>query len=184
MALEIVIANEFTTYLDVGRSLRLIRDKMLYRELHGSFEEYCRLRWQFEKSKAYYLIQAADVYEIVSTIPDVPKPEYEAHLRPLADLPAELVRQAWQLAARKAPPGVITARVVRAALAELKPAQENRAAMLEVRHERSRRRTQLRDNMTELLQLIMSKAAHDVLIQKAAAIDSHIRYLFPKQRQR
>jgi hypothetical protein len=117
-------------------------------------------------------------------MPDVPKPQFEAHLRPLAGLPPEQVRQAWQLAARKAPKGVITARVVRAALAELKSAQDNRAAVLEVRHERSRRRQQLRETMTELLQLIMSKAAHDVLIQKAAAIDSHIRYFFPKQRKR
>ncbi len=58
---ESIIEEGRETFVLVGRALTKIRDGRLYRQSHKSFDEYCRARWGYEKSRAYQLIAAAEV---------------------------------------------------------------------------------------------------------------------------
>lgn len=59
--LEGVVAEGQHTFLAVGRALTEIRDRRLYRERFGTFEEYVRDRWNFSRRHAYHLIAAVQV---------------------------------------------------------------------------------------------------------------------------
>jgi hypothetical protein len=90
--LEAVVERGLQTFVAVGNALREIRDLRLYRESHGSFEDYCRERWQFSRQRAGQLIEAA----AVSTMVDVPNERQARELAPLLrDDEAEVV-DAWR----------------------------------------------------------------------------------------
>jgi hypothetical protein len=86
--LEKMIARGKQTFVEVGLALAEIRDLRLYKREYGSFSEYCREKWGWEKSYAYYMIEGAEVVkalpEKVSTIVDT-----ESQVRELAKIPAE-----------------------------------------------------------------------------------------------
>ncbi len=56
-----------------------IRDNRLYRETYGTFEEYCKEKWDISRPRAYQLIKAAEVQDNLSTTVDIP----ERVVRPL-----------------------------------------------------------------------------------------------------
>jgi hypothetical protein len=89
-----------------------IRDNRLYREIHGTFEEYCKEKWDISRPRAYQLIKAAEVQDNLSTIVD--KPANEAQARPLTRIkdPDEQ-REVYQKAVETAPEGKVTACVLR-----------------------------------------------------------------------
>jgi hypothetical protein len=58
-----------------------IRDERLYRETHGTFERYCRDRWQFSRQRSHQFISAA----ALSTTVDIDITN-EAQARELASL--------------------------------------------------------------------------------------------------
>jgi len=64
---EQVIAEGLKTFVEVGRALRDIRDRRLYREAHETFEDYLTERWGMHHSRAKQLIVAADVEEEVNS---------------------------------------------------------------------------------------------------------------------
>ncbi|MCX6916906.1 MAG: hypothetical protein NT167_28365, partial [Verrucomicrobia bacterium] len=72
--LEKMIAKGKQTFVEVGLALAEIRDLRLYKREYGSFSEYCREKWGWNKSYAYYMIHSAEVVkalpEKVSTIVD------------------------------------------------------------------------------------------------------------------
>lgn len=72
--LEKVIAKGRKTFVEVGLALAEIRDTRLYKREYGSFSEYCREKWGWEKSYAYYMIEGAEVVKAlpakVSTLVD------------------------------------------------------------------------------------------------------------------
>lgn len=80
-----------------GTTLLEIRDRRLYREHYGTFEEYCQDRWGFTKVRATQLIQAA---EVTGALEDgnncYQTPQNEAQARELARLkdPDE-IRETW-----------------------------------------------------------------------------------------
>lgn len=78
--------------------MQSIREGRLYRETHGTFEDYCRERWRMSKPRAYQLMQAA----AVSTNVDVPNEGIARALAPLRDEPGQM-REAWQEAQAEAP---------------------------------------------------------------------------------
>lgn len=94
---ERVIALGLATFVQVGDALATIRDERLYRSSHVTFEAYARERWGMERTRAYQLIDAAEVTASLSTIVDTPKPANEAQARPLAKLKSkpEEVAEAW-----------------------------------------------------------------------------------------
>jgi len=58
---ERLIERGIAQFRDVGAALSEIRDKRLYRESHANFADYCRERWNFDKSYGTRLVAAAEV---------------------------------------------------------------------------------------------------------------------------
>jgi hypothetical protein len=98
-------------------ALLKVRDGRLYRLSHGTFEDYCRDRWEMTDRRARQLMSAAEVVTNVNSGTMVPVTERQA--RPLTPLPAPVQREAWARAVESAPNGKPTARIVEAAVAEV-----------------------------------------------------------------
>lgn len=83
-----------------GSALLRIRDSQeakplrSYRDQFGSFEEYCRERWDFTRMRASQLITSSQVVENVNNC--LQPPVREAHCRPLTDLTPEDQQAVWQ----------------------------------------------------------------------------------------
>ena len=99
------------TFLEVGQALieiRDYRDGLLYKR-YGTFEKYCQERWEFGRSYAFRLMDAAEIYqemlprgntdgEVASMLPTT-----EKQIRSLKKLPtAELRFDAWSRAVQAA----------------------------------------------------------------------------------
>lgn len=89
-SLEAVIKKNLKAFLLVGEALTEIRDSKLYRTEFATFEDYFRKVWDIGKSRAYQLMDSAEVMKNLSTIvdkgADLILPENEAQTRPLAGL--------------------------------------------------------------------------------------------------
>ena len=94
-ACEEVINNGGQTYVQVGLALARIRDGRLYRIEYFTFEEYCRVKWQYMRAYVYQLIFAAQLFNSLSAIADIRQPQHESQVRPLAGVPPDQARQAW-----------------------------------------------------------------------------------------
>lgn len=94
---EAIIEKGLATFVEVGAELLAIRDERLYRETHGTFEDYCRERWNLSRKRAYDLTAAAEVTAEMSPTGDTPVPSSERVARELAPLKSdpERVREAW-----------------------------------------------------------------------------------------
>lgn len=132
--LEATIEHGLQTFIDVGHALLQIREMRLYRETHGTFEDYCRDRWDIDRTYAHRLIKAAEVTETlrVTGTPMLPignigtggpvLPTNEAQTRPLTKLSdPELQRAAWIHAVKSAPDGRVTAAHVESVVREMLP---------------------------------------------------------------
>jgi len=108
--LENTIERNLASFLEIGRALITIRDKRLYRDGYDTFETYCKERWKFKKSYAYYLIDASKVVQNVHHGGQIPATERQA--RPLAKLPPEQQQEAWNKSVETAPNGKVTAKHV------------------------------------------------------------------------
>lgn len=115
---ESTIRNGWNTFLEVGRALSRIRQKRLYRDHYGTFEEYCRQKWDFSKTHANRLIEAAAVADILTPIGV--KVTSESHVRALVWLPPQKILAAWKEAEKLAGDGEVTAKIVRQAVEEFK----------------------------------------------------------------
>lgn len=101
-------------YLEVGRSLRAIRDARTYRAAgYSSFETYTTARWDMEPQTANRIIAAASAAEKLEPIGSIPI--RESHVRPLLALESDDDRAtAWRAVLDEHPDGHITARDVEA----------------------------------------------------------------------
>jgi hypothetical protein len=97
--LEGIVQRGIDTFVEVGRALAEIRDRRLYRDSHGTFEEYCDQRWLLSRTRAYQLIDASKVNGVMSTMVDTP-PSNERQARELVPLKHD--EQAMQGLARPA----------------------------------------------------------------------------------
>jgi hypothetical protein len=98
---EAVIDRGLRAFVEVGVALRRILDDGLYRDSHATFEDYCRERWNIDRTYAHRIIGASDV---VSVLPIGNRPATESQAReliPLRDDP-HAVREAWDAAQRAA----------------------------------------------------------------------------------
>lgn len=66
-ACEQAIERAKSAFVDAGTALRKIRDGKLYRATHGTFELYCQDRWGYSRSRAYELIDRAEVVTKIET---------------------------------------------------------------------------------------------------------------------
>jgi hypothetical protein len=86
--LESVIERGVQTFAEVGDALAEIRDGRLYRQTHGTFEDYCRERWGFQRNYANKIISAADVIGALGTVvPKIPTERQARELVPLLSTP-------------------------------------------------------------------------------------------------
>ena len=106
---EQVIEHGLKTFVDVGNALLAIRDKRLYRDRWGTFEEYCNDRWGYTRMRASQLISAAEVTTNLNVNNCLQMPVTESVARPLTKLDPELQPVVWQKAVETAPNGKVTA---------------------------------------------------------------------------
>jgi len=107
---EAVIERGLRTFVEVGEALLRIRDERLYRETHGTFEDYCRERWGFTDRRARHLMGAAEVVADLPTGTVVPNEAVARELAPLRDEPEQL-REAWSEAVEQHGPAPTAAQV-------------------------------------------------------------------------
>lgn len=116
---ERVIQSGLETFELVGNALLSIRDAKLHRETHGTFEEYCRDKWNLKERQAYKMMDAAKAVENLKAAPMGQLPKNERQVRPLTSLEPEQQCEAWT-AAVEASDGKPTAKHVEAAVEEIK----------------------------------------------------------------
>jgi hypothetical protein len=111
---EAAIAAGHDVFLHVGAALMAIRDRRLYRAMHGTFEHYVRDRWGYSRPRAYQLIDAATVAENLSAVVSTTGRHglTERQARVLAQLPAAEQTLVFRLAKEMAPDGTVTNRVL------------------------------------------------------------------------
>src|ERR1043166_4382544 len=111
---ETIIAAGLTTFFEVGAALMRIKDSRLYRGDFSTFEQYCRVRWEFSRRYAYHVLRATEVRALLAPINGTALPENERQIRPLVSLPKKLVKIAWikasELAAGKKITGSLVAK--------------------------------------------------------------------------
>jgi DNA N-6-adenine-methyltransferase (Dam) len=121
---EAIIERGLATFVEVGDALTRIRDERQYNEVgFTDFDTYCRERWGFDRSRAYRLMDAA---EVVGMLPigdsDSPPITNEAQARELVSTlreeGAEAVAAVLEEAAARGP---LTARSIAEVVAERKP---------------------------------------------------------------
>ena len=92
--LEEVIERGLTTFVEVGNAIREIRDSKLYKESHGTFEDYCRERWGWNRDYANKQVGAAETAAIVDTTVSIPNERVARELAPLKGDP-ETMNRVW-----------------------------------------------------------------------------------------
>ncbi len=107
-SLEASVERALKAFWEIGQALRKILDKGLYRENYKTFSEYCINRWEMSRRTAYYLIEAASVYENVNRGSQI-LPANERQARPLTSLTPEEQQKVWAEVISTAPSGKITA---------------------------------------------------------------------------
>ncbi len=92
-----------------------LRDRKLYRSTHKTFEEYCKDRFSYNRSRSYQLIDAAGVVDNLYSCPQIVDifPTKEGQVRPLSQLEPVEQREVWQQAVAEAGGKVPSGRVVK-----------------------------------------------------------------------
>jgi hypothetical protein len=114
---EAVIERGLKSFRKVALALQQIRDRKLYRDQYGTFDEYVRERWGFSDSRARQYIAAAKVAEKALTVTNVTVPN-EATARALNSVPEEHQAEVL-IEADKRTGGKPTAAVVKQVAAEI-----------------------------------------------------------------
>lgn len=75
-------------FYEAGIALMELRDRKLYRSTHKTFEEYCRERFGYNRSRSYQFIDAATVVDNLQKCPQIVDifPTAESQVRPLVPL--------------------------------------------------------------------------------------------------
>ena len=93
---EVVIKQGLKTFVEVGQALMLIRDKRLYRAEFGTFENYCRKKWDFTDNFSRRLINSSIVVENIKSVSiGTVLPKTETQARPLTKIEPELQSEVW-----------------------------------------------------------------------------------------
>jgi hypothetical protein len=109
---EATIQRGLNTFYEVAAAFVHIKQRKLYRAEYRTFEEYCKAKWNIDRSYADRMIEAAEVRENLVPIGTV-LPEKESHARALVGLEPDQQRQVWQKAVDTAPNGKVTAQHIK-----------------------------------------------------------------------
>jgi hypothetical protein len=126
------------------------------------------------------MISAAQVFNHLGVFSSL-KPEHQSQVQPLSGLTPEQAQSAWQYAVENAGGRRITARMVKSAVNQLGLAPQRQSGTAPFRTAQSERRVLISRTLSELLKLISEKAAHDVLLEKARALETHLNPLLGKK---
>ena len=115
---EAVVTAGVNSCIAAGRALFEIKtyhDGSLWKEFH-SFEEYCRAKWNYQKSQAYRLVDTGEFITDLET-GHSPRgenmPVNEGQVRPLlANVPRELRVECWQQIVKEKPSAELTSTIV------------------------------------------------------------------------
>lgn len=137
-------------------SLKVLRDKRLYRSTHKTFEEYCQARFGFDRRYVNRQIFHGAMQELLG--PNGPKKE--AQSRPLASLPnPELQAQAWELAQQTSQKNQPSNREVAEAVAKVQAELDAATQRCEeFRQESNERRKKVRE-LEEQIDLLKGQPA-------------------------
>lgn len=117
---EKVIEQGLASFVDVGCALLAIKANKKYRAAgYSSFDDYCRGRWDFDRTYGHRLIVAAQIVEMLP-IGNI-QPERESQVRPLTALPETERAEAWAEAVEEAGGGQPTAAAVAEVVERRKP---------------------------------------------------------------
>jgi hypothetical protein len=83
-ACEAALDNLRVAFAAAGKALQVIRDARLYRDTHGTFEEYLAERWDMSRAQAYRLIDAWPLAERLSPMGDKLNERQVRELLPVA----------------------------------------------------------------------------------------------------
>lgn len=100
---EAVIERGMATFVEVGNALLAIRDARLYRATgYSSFEAYCKDRWGMSRFRAYQLIDASEISELLTNVNSPPLTN-ESQARELAPLKREpeALQEVWEEAVER-----------------------------------------------------------------------------------
>lgn len=114
-------------FYEAGLSLKILKERKLYRSTHSNFRDYCQERFGFKKSAVYYLISAVDIVDNLKKCPPLVDtfPTSERQCRPLKSLKPKQQQEAWKMAVEKAGGKVPTAKIVREVVDRLEPKKTN-----------------------------------------------------------
>jgi hypothetical protein len=150
--LEQTIERGLTHFVEVGNALLNVRDEKLYKHVLGykTFEAYCQARWNLTRPRAYQMIEAAEVTNVLSKNldkNDLSPNEHQARelgqLKRLAEDEQEIV-EAWREAKQAAElEGTnLTASVVRNAVKKRVDRIKRENAAAEIREKPIQRETE------------------------------------------
>lgn len=180
-----MIRDAWTHFSKVGEALAVIRQKRLYKNEFHNFETYCSGRWGLTASQARRYIAAAEVHAVLAVIPGLPLPECEAQLRPLTAVPPEVAQQAWLTALSWTGEGHVPARLVKKAVKKaIGPPSPGADTSSALRQQRYRTRESIRTGFKELLTLLLTNAARDVLIAKVQELERLLRPILDPKKKR
>lgn len=106
-------------FIELGQVLLFIRDRRLYREEHGTFEEFVRAELGYGRAHCYRLISAAQVIALLSPKGDI-LPCTERQMRPLYGLMPEEILAVWEEAVARSGNGPVKPRVIEEAAARFR----------------------------------------------------------------
>lgn len=129
---EKIIAGGVKTFYEVGKALQKVQAGKLYRENFLTFEQYLSQKWDLSTTYGHGMIQAAETMDHLSAIADK-RPENEAQVRPLVSLAPEQKVDAWKAVIKAAGKSNITAKLVKATVAQLFPKTDAKALALQQR---------------------------------------------------
>lgn len=92
---EAVIERGLNTFVEVGAALAAIRDGRLYRDTHGTFEDYCQERWSLTRRHVNRLVAASEVVREMGPTGPIPPPTSERHARELAHVDEDDRQDVW-----------------------------------------------------------------------------------------
>ena len=117
--LQSVVDKGLATFMGVGLALREIRERLLFRVTHATFEAFVLDRWDMSKSHANRTIGAASLAQHLKEVGI--QPRTEAVCRPMLGLTPKLSQTVWSNVTRGNPEP--TASQVEAEVQTLKPAK-------------------------------------------------------------
>lgn len=110
---EATIERGLASFVEVGEALAKVRDERLYRADYGTFEDYCRERWNLTASYARDLIGGSAQSVAIATVePDAPRPSNLGQARALVGLEPDVAAKTMK-AAHEATGGKVTAKAIK-----------------------------------------------------------------------